>query len=69
MHADGFEKILDQFPTNLRPCQASMCKEIRGILFPLLTDGTLFTGTPADPPEKLYDPIIEAFEDTIDGIT
>ena len=39
-----------------------LCKEIRRILFPLLKDGALFTGTSSDPSEKLYDPITEAFD-------
>lgn len=66
MHIDGFENILDEFPTafdHVKP----LCEKIRGILFPLLKDGALFTGTPSDPPEKLYHPIIEAFEDAIEG--
>ncbi|KAL8663744.1 MAG: hypothetical protein Q9168_008038, partial [Polycauliona sp. 1 TL-2023] len=64
MHIDDFEKILNEFPTafdHVKP----LCEKIRGVLFPLLKDGALFTGTPSDPPEKLYHPIIEAFEDAI----
>lgn len=45
---------------------STLCRKIRGILFPLLEDGALFTGTRPDPPKKLYDPIIEAFEDAIE---
>lgn len=65
MHIDDFEKILNEFPTafdHVKP----LCEKIRGVLFPLLKDGALFTGTPSDPPEKLYYPIIEAFEDAIE---
>lgn len=65
MHVDGFEDILNKFPTafdRIKP----LCKRIRGILFPLLEDRALFTGTRPDPPEKLYHPIIEAFEDAIE---
>ena len=65
MHVDDFEKILMEFPQafgHVKP----LCRKIRGILFPLLEDGALFTGTRPDPPEKLYDPIIEAFEDAIE---
>ncbi|KAL8847182.1 MAG: hypothetical protein Q9221_007767 [Calogaya cf. arnoldii] len=64
MHIDGFEDVLHEFPPafdRIKP----LCKKIRSILFPLLEDGALFTGTRPDPPEKLYDPIIEAFEDAI----
>ncbi|KAL8788263.1 MAG: hypothetical protein Q9213_001783 [Squamulea squamosa] len=64
MHIDDFEKILNEFPTafdHVKP----LCERIRGVLFPLLKNGALFTGTPSDPPEKLYHPIIEAFEDAI----
>ena len=70
MHAmgvDGLGELLEEFPTVLNRVKP-LCKEIRSILFPLQKDGALFIGTPPDPPEKLYDPIIEAFEDAIDGI-
>ena len=65
MGVNGFEELLDEFPAafdHVKP----LCKKIRGILFPLLEDGALFKGTP---PEKLYDPIIEAFDDAIANIT
>ncbi|KAI4219804.1 MAG: hypothetical protein L6R40_008711 [Gallowayella cf. fulva] len=65
MHVDGFEDILDEFPTAFDSVKP-LCRKIRGILFPLLEDGALFKGTRPDPPEKLYDPIIEAFEDAIE---
>ena len=65
MHVDGFEDILDEFPTAFDSVKP-LCRKIRGILFPLQKDGTLFKGTRPDPPEKLYDPIIEAFEDAIE---
>lgn len=45
-----------------------MCIDIRGILFPLQKDGTLFKKTREDPPEKLYDSIIEAFDSAIADI-
>ena len=67
MGADGFQKILMEFPqafNHIKP----LCKDTRGILFPLQKDGTLFKGTPEDPPEKLYDPIIEAFDSAIADI-
>jgi hypothetical protein len=64
MHVDGFEYILNEFPEAF-DCIKPLCKKIRGILFPILEDGALFIGTP-DSPEKLYHPIIEAFDDAIE---
>ena len=40
-----------------------LCTKIRGILFPLLEDGALFTGTISDPPENLYEPFDNALAD------
>ena len=65
MHVDGFEDILDEFPTAFDSVKL-LCRKVRGILFPLLEDGALFKGTRPDSPEKLYDPIVEAFEDAIE---
>jgi len=67
MHVDGFEDILNAYPLAFG-CVKPLCKEVRGILFPLLKNGALFTGTPSDLSEKLYDPIIEAFDNTIAGM-
>lgn len=67
MHVDGFEDILNEFPSffdGVKP----LCRKIRGILFPPLKDGALFTGTPANP-EELYEPIIEAFDNAIADIS
>ena len=64
MGVNGFEQLLDELPLafdHVKP----LCKKIRGILFPLLKDGALFIGTPSDPPEKLYHPIVEAFDSAI----
>jgi len=68
MSVNGFEELLNELPAafdHVKP----LCKEIRGILFPLLKDGALFTGTPSDPPEKLYRHIIGAFDKTIADIS
>ena len=65
MGVNGFGELLDEFPAAFDRVKP-LCKKIRGILFPLLEDGALFTGTRPDPPEKLYDPIIEAFEDAVE---
>ena len=42
--------------------------DLRGILFPLQKDGTLFEGTREDPPEKLYDSVTEAFDSALADI-
>ena len=67
MHVDGFEDILGEFP-KAYDCVKPLCRKIRGILFPLLEDGALFKGTGLNPPEKLYDPIIETFNRAIADI-
>ena len=51
MHVDGFEDILDEFPTAFDSVKP-LCRKIRGILFPLLENGALLKGTRPDPPEK-----------------
>ncbi|KAL8897148.1 MAG: hypothetical protein Q9207_007359 [Kuettlingeria erythrocarpa] len=66
MHEDDFENILMEFPRafdHVKP----LCQTIRGILFPYKNG--LLIGTPTDPPEKLYDPIIEAFGNAIADIS
>jgi serine/threonine protein kinase len=65
MHVDDFEKILKEFPPAFDRVKP-LCKEIRGILFPYKNG--LLIGTPPDPPEKLYDLIIEAFDNAIADI-
>ena len=67
MGVDGLKELLEEFPAVFDPVKP-LCEEIRGILFPLLDTGAMFIGTPSDPPEKLYDPIIEAFDNAIAGI-
>ena len=67
MGVDGLKELLEEFPAVFDRVKL-LCEEIRGILFPLLDNGTMFIGTPSDPPEKLYDPIIEAFDNAIAGI-
>ncbi|KAL2045028.1 hypothetical protein N7G274_002803 [Stereocaulon virgatum] len=67
MHVDGFEYILDEFPSAF-DCVKPLCMDLRGILFPLQKDGTLFKGTREDPPEKLYNSVTEAFESALADI-
>ncbi|EFQ97876.1 FunK1 protein kinase [Nannizzia gypsea CBS 118893] len=64
MGVDGFEDILEEFPSSFE-CVKPLCREIRGILFPY-KDG-LFTGTPRNP-EVLYEPTIRAFDQSIEDI-
>jgi hypothetical protein len=63
MGIDGFEDILEEFPASFN-CVKSFCRRMRRILFPLIADGKLDLGTPANP-EKLYDPITQAFDDSL----
>ena len=67
MHVDGFEDILKEFPTAFDSVKP-LCRKIRGIIFPLKKNGSLLLGTPPDPPERLYNPIIEAFDSVIADI-
>ena len=64
MHVDEFEDILNEFPTTFDSVKP-LCRKMRSILFPLLKNEALFKGTRPDPPEKLYDPVIEAFDNVI----
>ncbi|OAX78717.1 hypothetical protein ACJ72_06972 [Emergomyces africanus] len=65
MDANDFEYLLWEFPSELE-CAKSLCRKLRRILFPIHQDA-LFTGTPVKP-ERLYEPIIQAFDQTIEGI-
>ncbi|KAI9808740.1 MAG: hypothetical protein M1825_003892 [Sarcosagium campestre] len=67
MHFEVFEDILDEFPTAFGAVK-HLCRELRGILFPVLDNGALFKGTRPGPPEELYDAIIQAFDGAIKDI-
>ncbi|EDN09008.1 predicted protein [Histoplasma mississippiense (nom. inval.)] len=63
MEAGGFERILmKEFPPSFDWVKP-LCRTIRRILFPHGEEG-LIVGTPQDP-QRLYDPIIKAYDDTI----
>lgn len=62
METGGFEYLLQEFPPDFE-CVKHLCRSIRGVLFPYRKEG-LIVGT-AQVPQKLYDPIIEAYDDTI----
>lgn len=57
-----FRTMLDEFPHEF-DCIMELAKELRAIIFPI-RGGGLFTGSPSDP-EKLYTPIVEAFDEAI----
>ena len=63
IHSDGFEDVWGEFPLAF-DCVKPLCRKIRGILFPLLEGGGLSIA-PQGPPERLYDPIIKAFDAAI----
>ncbi|SLM35803.1 serine threonine-protein kinase sgk2 [Lasallia pustulata] len=63
MVQDGLEVILEEC-SQVFDCVKPLCRIIRDVLF---SYNRLFTGTPQDP-NILYDPIIEAFDDTISGL-
>ncbi|SLM34569.1 serine threonine-protein kinase sgk2 [Lasallia pustulata] len=63
MVQDGLEVILEEC-SQVFDCVKPLCRIIRNVLF---SYNRLFTGTPQDP-NILYDPIIEAFDDTISGL-
>ena len=63
----GFRELLEEFPDSFG-CIKPLCTKIRGILFPILKDGSMDIGTPSDPPERLYDAIIRAYDDAIADI-
>ena len=42
VHVDGFEDILNELPPS-SDCVKPLYKKMRGIVFPLLEDGALFT--------------------------
>ena len=63
MYMGGLEFILCEFPQSF-DCVKPLCRRIRSLLF--LDSGVLDIGTPSDPPEKLYDAIIEEYNEAID---
>ncbi|EEH33157.2 hypothetical protein PAAG_04210 [Paracoccidioides lutzii Pb01] len=62
MEAGGFEYLLHEFPPDFERVK-HLCRTIRGVLFPYGKEG-LIVGTP-QVPQRLYDPIIKAYDDTI----
>lgn len=65
MYVDLFERVLDEFPPAF-DCIKPLFRKLRGILFPY--NKGLLVGTPSDPLEELYRPIIEASDSAIADI-
>ncbi|KMU83322.1 hypothetical protein CIHG_01104 [Coccidioides immitis H538.4] len=61
-----FELVLAKEFSPEFECLKSLCRELRGILFPI-RGNAIFTGTPKDP-EILYGPIIKAFDRAIEAM-
>lgn len=66
MDANGIEDVLDEFPLAF-DCVKPLCRKMRELLFPY--NNGLFVGTPPGPPEKLYEAIIDAFDEAIASFT
>lgn len=62
MDKEAFKEIIAEFPTQFESLKI-LAEKLRDILFPI-REGSLFTGTYHDP-DKLYKPMIEAFEQAI----
>ena len=63
MGISGFKAIVKKISHALE-CLKPLCKEVRGILFPVLDDSVLYTRTPPIP-EKSDNPIIKALNKAI----
>jgi serine/threonine protein kinase len=66
MGVDRFKDLLAQFPAAF-DCVKHLCCQIRGILFPLTSEGGLNIRTPPTA-EDLYNRIIKEYDDAIPGI-
>ncbi|KAG6315212.1 hypothetical protein E4U44_001477 [Claviceps purpurea] len=64
MTIEGLEELMEEFPMALNVVKP-LCRKIRGILFYLDQDGRMTFGTPSGDPDRLYVPIIAAFDETI----
>ncbi|KAG6280359.1 hypothetical protein E4U47_000640 [Claviceps purpurea] len=64
MTIEGLEELMEEFPMALNVVKPR-CRKIRGILFYLDQDGRMTFGTPSGDPDRLYGPIIAAFDETI----
>ncbi|KAI0856195.1 serine/threonine-protein kinase Sgk2 [Xylaria cubensis] len=71
MNGDTFGLILEEFPEALESVKG-LCWAIRNILFPLFPTihghRVMSIGTPEGDPDKLYQPIIEAFDTAIQSL-
>ena len=62
MSVHGFKELLEAFPSSLDRVKP-FCNNISSILF---KDGSIDMRTPSDPPGKLYNAIIGAYDKAID---
>lgn len=64
MKPQNFPRLLEEVPERYRGL-CPLLEELRGILFPLTGDGSVWTGTDPERTDEIYDAIVEAFESAI----
>lgn len=64
MSVDGLEEVTDEFPAAFHIIKP-LCLRLRKILFPLDKDERMSVGTPTGSPDKLYNAILDAYDETI----
>lgn len=64
MTKDTFPTILAEFPPQFHGL-SSLAETLRAILFPVMDDGTIWTGTDSMAVDEIYDGMIGAFEEAI----
>lgn len=68
MAVHGIRAIMREFPKALDAVKP-LCLKVRKILFPLDQDEEMIFGTPRGEPDQLYNPIIEAYDEAINGLS
>lgn len=64
MRQEHFADILSEFPAEFESIKP-LAEAIRAILFPVMEDGSIYTGTNSAKVNEIYDRILGAFEQTI----
>ncbi|KAK4144583.1 serine/threonine-protein kinase Sgk2 [Dichotomopilus funicola] len=64
MTKDSFPTILAEFPLQFHHL-SSLAETLRAILYPVMDDGTIWTGTDSMAVDEIYDGMISAFEEAI----
>jgi hypothetical protein len=67
MTVNSLDDIVSEFP-RAQDIVKPLCSRIRKILFPLDKDERMSFGTPAGDPDQLYNPIIAAYDETIQNL-